>query len=111
MRAPLQLLLATLLLAVPAVAKLPHCAGGPCPTMEGAGAPPCHGEAVRADSCCLPGDESEPAAEATKLGSDGRWASGLVVCGESEPVVLASEEADPASRSTPLYTLFRSLLI
>ncbi len=79
--------------------------------MDGAGTVPCHGEALRADGCCVPGDAGEATVDATQFGSDGRWDSGFVVCGEFEPVRLAGQEAAPASRSTPLYTLFRSLLI
>lgn len=105
-------LLAMVALVAPlAAAAIPPCApAGHCPMAMAAGdMAPCHQASIDADDCCL-ADASELAQPAVPLAAaappaDEKLAAGAPP-GERAPQPLAA-----GSSATPLYTLFRTLLI
>ena len=106
-------LLAALALLSPLVAiAVPGCAPGPhCPMAGPMGEEmPCHGASIEADDCCLADGAAEPAAvpvvSASALTVDHGVAAPLTGIGD-EPSAVAPTAAHP----TPLYRLFRALLI
>ena len=107
-------LLAALALLSPLVAiAVPECAPGPhCPMAGLMGEEmPCHGASMQADDCCPADGAAEPAAavpliSASALTADDGAPAPLTVDGE-EPSAVACG----VGHSTPLYRLFRALLI
>ena len=111
-------LLATLALLSPLAATATAvCAPGPmtghCPMMAAVSdlGPPCHGTAIQADDCCpeMAAAESAEAVRAIGVTAPAEAAAVVLPPAASEPARGASSAS--AARSTPLYRLFRALLI
>jgi hypothetical protein len=112
-RRPLALFAALALLSPLAAVAVPAC--GPsehCP-MAGlvADDQPCHGAAIQADDCCLTSATGEPAGVLPVIGATASVTADATLVphlesGDGCPVVARVEPP-----STPLYRLFRALLI
>ena len=110
---PLSLLAALVLLSPLAAAAVPACGPGQHCPMAGllVDEPPCHGATIQADDCCLTAATVVPADVVPMIG-----AMALAV-GDAAPAPRldtangrsATASVDPPS--TPLYRLFRTLLI
>ena len=116
-RRALSLLAALVLLSPLVAAASPGCAPGAmsehCPMMAvlAAERPSCHGTAMQADDCCPEMASAEPADAAPVIG-----VTVLEAAVEAPPALLATDvqrtgAAPCRARATPLYRLFRALLI
>lgn len=111
-RRTLSLLAALAVLSPLAAIAAPACMPGQhCPMAALAGdGPPCHGTAMQADDCCL--SAAAEAAEAVPVAAAKASAAGEVLPvprPETGAEVPLAERRD--TPSTPLYRLFRALLI
>ena len=116
-RRALHLLAALVLLSPLAAAAAPACAPGAmaehCPMMAALAAerPACHGAAIEADDCCPEMASAEPADAVPVTG-----VTLLEAAAEPPASPPAADEQRTATapctaRATPLYRLFRALLI
>ncbi len=107
-------LLAALALSSPLMAVAePACAPGPHCPMAGlmADEPPCHGTAIQADDCCVTTAPAASTEAAPVIGAIARSVVSAAPASCPEPGAGTSGTARVDPPSTPLYRLFRALLI
>ena len=106
------LLALTLLAPLAAVAGAVCGPGQHCP-MAGVGVddPPCHGKAIRADDCCVTAASTEPAEVVPVVGASALAVGDAAPAPRTAPSLGVSPAACDEAPSTPLYRLFRALLI
>lgn len=115
MKSPLRstaLLALAVLLAPLAAAGLPLCSpAGHCPMAPAASqSVPCHGSVIQADDCC-PADTAAAVVDLASVSPVAAPASAdMALTSRPAPGTPLRSDAGPAP-ATPLYTLFRSLLI
>ncbi len=115
MKSPLRstaLLAVAVLLAPPAAAGLPQCSpAGHCPMARvGGEAAPCHGSVIQADDCC-PTDSTAAAVDLVSVSPVAAPASADVALTPRPAADTPLRTVAGEGLATPLYTLFRSLLI
>ncbi len=112
-RRTLALLAALALLSPLAALAVPACAPGQHCPMAGAlvDGPPCHGATIRADDCCLTTATAEPVDVVPVIGAIALAAGDAVAAPRLDSQSAGLATARVAAPSTPLYRLFRALLI
>lgn len=116
-RRTLHLLAATILLLPVAATAVSGCDGATpaphCPMAAAltAATPPCHGTAIQADDCCPEMTAGEPAAAPPVVVATALEAGAATLAAALPPSGdLAAPSRSPGA-ATPLYRLFRALLI